>query len=120
MGVFGCGVGFWFVLVWVLGFVLAVLVLVLCFASPINMLHRPHGVHTRGKNSGVNACQSEAVACKAVLFEISHKIAELQLRLFVNAPTSSAHSWVPFAHMGDDHHCHTENSLPAERNIVVA
>ena len=72
------------------------------------------------KNSGVNACQSEAVACKAVLFEISHKIAELQLRLFVNAPTSSAHSWVPFAHMGDDHHCHTENSLPAERNIVIA
>ena len=33
---------------------------------------------------------------------------------------SSAHSWAPFAHMGDDHHCHTENSLPAERNIIVA
>ena len=63
-------------------------------------------------HSGVNACQSEAVACKAVLFEISHKIAELQLRLFVNAPTASAHSWVSFAHMGEDHHCHTDTHCP--------
>ena len=50
----------------------------------------------------------------------NYNIAELQLRVFVNAPSSSAYSWVPFAHMGDDHHCLTENSLPAERNITVA
>ena len=71
-------------------------------------------------HSGVNVCQSEAVASKALLFEKSYNIAELQLRLFVNAPSSSARPWVPFAHMGDDHHCLTENSLPAERNISVS
>ena len=63
-------------------------------------------------HSGVNARQSEAVACMAVFLEISHKIAELRLRLFVNAPTTSAHSWASFARMGDDHHCHRDPYCP--------
>ena len=62
----------------------------------------------------------QSCCLQGFVFEKSDNIAELQLRLLVNAPSSAAHSWVPFAHMGDDHHCFTENSLPAERNVRVA
>ena len=71
-------------------------------------------------HSGVNACQSEAVACNALLLEkkLQHcRAATASVRkrslffcIFLGA----------FAHMDDDHHCLTENSLPAERNIRVA